>query len=453
MKRSPVWLERLYIVLLLIVFGGIVLHAPISVGLSTVWPDLAFVIKAWKEILLGFAFLAGVVIITIKGEWGVFRRPLFYAIGAFAVLNILLIPLYFTGLQATLAGLIINLRFLLFFTLVYIALKLFPQYQKIFARVFIAGALVVTGFAMLQVTVLPADFLSRLGYGESTIMPYLTVDQNEAYVRINSTLRGPNPLGAYAVVVMSLLLAYIIRPLLKNKRDIINRFKNLQKHEAAILLVLGVGSVVALWFSYARSAAVAALIAVAIILLVLYGRRINKLMWISLATTALIFGAGVYALKDTQFVSQVILHEDPLEGNDINSNDGHAASVAEGVDRMLRQPLGAGIGSTGSASLLGDDPIIIENQYLFIAHEVGWLGLGLFLYINYLVLAGLWKKRADWFSLGVFASGVGLAVAGLFLPVWADDTVSLIWWGLAAMALAVPVGLKVKRTKLNNEVK
>jgi hypothetical protein len=32
------------------------------------------------------------------------------------------------------------------------------------------------------------------------------------------------------------------------------------------------------------------------------------------------------------------------------------------------------------------------------------------------------------------ASGIGLALIGLLLPVWVDDTVSIVWWGLAAIA-------------------
>ena len=103
---------------------------------------------------------------------------------------------------------------------------------------------------------------------------------------------------------------------------------------------------------------------------------------------------------------------------------------------MVHQPFGAGIGSTGSASLYGAQPLIVENQYLFIAHEVGWIGLALFLIIFVKILQQLWKRRADWLALGVFASGIGLALIGLLLPVWVDDTVAIIWWGLAAVAIA-----------------
>jgi hypothetical protein len=72
---------------------------------------------------------------------------------------------------------------------------------------------------------------------------------------------------------------------------------------------------------------------------------------------------------------------------------------------------------------------------LFIAHEAGWLGLLLFIAIFGLVMVRLWHARADWLALGVFASGIGLALIGLLLPVWVDDTVAIVWWALAAVAI------------------
>ena len=105
------------------------------------------------------------------------------------------------------------------------------------------------------------------------------------------------------------------------------------------------------------------------------------------------------------------------------------------MERLAQQPLGAGVGSTGSASLYTDSPVIIDNQYLFIAHEAGWLGLALLITIFVVIMVRLWHGRKNWLALGVFASGIGLALIGLLQPVWVDDTVAIIWWGLAAIAL------------------
>jgi len=231
----------------------------------------------------------------------------------------------------------------------------------------------------------------------------------------------------------------------------LRRPRTFSKKEQIIAGILAAGSVVALWASYSRSAAVAAVVAVGIILLIVYGRRISRPIWISIVVVGIALTGSLVAFRETQFVSQVILHEDPSEGNAVNSNDGHAESLKDGTTRMLQQPLGAGIGSTGSASLQGDEPVIIENQYLFVAHENGWVGLALFLLITYYVLLGLWQRRAQWLALAVFASGAGIALAGLFLPVWVDDTVSIIWWGLAALVLAAPIVASKKQKKVSKK--
>lgn len=422
-------IQKLLIGLVATIFGGIVLHAPISVGLGTLFPDYSLLIKSWKEILLGVAFVLLVVELVRRDKWRDYMNPLFWLIAAYAALHLLLIPFFDIGLESVLAGLLINLRFLLFFVVVYGVVRLYPDSHKLLLKVFWSGVVVVVGFAVLQLTVLPHDFLKYIGYGPETISPYLTIDENMDYIRILSTLRGPNPLGAYLGIVLAAITAYWA----------INRPK-LEKGRQALLVLGWVLAFSGLWASHSRSAILAAGLVVAIVLAAVYARKITKPVWLALAALALVLGGALYVYRDSDFVSHVILHEDPNEGNNVNSNDGHAASLVDGWDRMLRQPFGAGVGSTGSASLLGDhDSLIIENQYLFVAHEAGWIGLVLFIVIFVMVMQALWRRRSNWLALAVFASGVGMAFIGILLPVWVDDTVSIIWWGLAAMVLARPM--------------
>ena len=452
MDKQNVAAKRRYSVLdyaiigsLLVVFGGVVLHAPLSVWLSTMWPQHELLIKSWKEIILGLAFLLIVVKLTTAKRWGLVRNKYMGAIALFAALNAALVPFSLAknggsggGEGAAIAaGILINLRFLLFFALVFVAIRLYPRLVKPFVIVFTAGAVIVVGFAVLQLTVLPVDALKAIGYSESTIMPYLTVDQNPNYVRINSTLRGPNPLGLYAATVVTLVLAIWFRVR-----------RPFRLGEKIGLWLLGGGAVVTLWASYSRSAVLAMLVAVACILFAVYGKRLHRKVWLGLAILVVVLGGSLYAFRDSQFVSQVVLHEDPLEGNSVNSNEGHISSLVDGVRRLVTQPLGGGIGSTGSASLLGNSPLIIENQYLFVAHENGWPGLALFLAISYFVLVETWRRRRSWLALGVFASGAGIMVAGLFLPVWTDDTISIVWWGLAAVAVAMTTQAPMRAQKL-----
>lgn len=420
---------------MLVIFGGIVIHAPLSVGLGTLFPDLGLLIKSWKEILLLIAGSMAIILVIDTNSWRMFMNDVMIRIAAlYTVLHLLMAAALLTGPTATLAGLAIDLRYVVFFVLVYVCLYLAPFYRKRFLQVAGVGAVIVVGFGVLQLF-LPADILKYIGYGKNTIQPYLTVDENPDYIRINSTLRGPNPLGAYAVIVLSLLAAAIVKGKVALRRS-----------KEMVYIGLGlVSTMLVLWVSYSRSALLAVGAALGIVVLIAGRQWLSRRVWIIGCVLLCALAGGIIVGREHSLVTNVILHENPDGGSAVSSNDGHLESLKIGTQRMVRQPVGAGIGSTGSASLFTEEPLILENQYLFIAHEVGWLGLGLFIALFCLICRRLWHSRRDWVSLGVFASGSGLALIGLLQPVWVDDTVAIIWWGLAAIAIASG-GQHVRRT-------
>jgi hypothetical protein len=422
---SP-WLQRFYNTTLLLIFGLIVLHAPMSVWLGTTFEGYDLLIKSWKEILM--VVLAPVAVYLLWRNRPVAREllrdKLLWLIGAYGALHLLLVAVFRSDAASEFAGLAIDLRYVLFFVLVYIALKLQPNLKKRFLRVGLVAAAVVLAFSLLQIFVLPKDALSTIGYGDDTIAPYITIDQNEDYVRINGTLRGPNPLGAYMVIIMAVVSASVL-------------YKKLTRKRIAALAVIMTAPAMALWSSHSRSAWLAAAAALLVVgFASLARRKVPYLKYLAVAAVCLlvIVGSALYVFRYSSFVQNTVLHVNPESSVSSKSNVEHAASLIVGTDRALRQPFGGGVGSTGSASLLTDSPTIIESQYLFVAHETGWLGIGLFLAITYVLLWRLWRRRENALALGVFAAGIGLVLIGLLLPVWADDTVSLVWWGLAAVA-------------------
>lgn len=426
---------KIYAVILLVIFGGIVLHAPFSVWIGTLLPDFDLLIKAWKEILMIPAAALAKWLVWRRGIWRELARDRIMQLTAlYIALHGLVAAAMLTGLQATLAGLAIDLRFVIFFALVYVLMKLAPEYKNRFIQVGAAGAVVVVGFGVMQLF-LPADILTHIGYGDSTIKPYMTVDENPDYIRINSTLRGPNPLGAYIVIIISLLVAAALRARL-----------DLRQPKVAFKFGLaGLASLVVLWVTYSRSAVAAAGLAAMLVAAVGARHLVSRKVWITGSVVLFALAGGVFLGRDSSFVTNVILHENRDGGSAVTSNQAHVDSLRVGVGRMLEQPVGAGVGSTGSASLMTDSPLIIENQYLFVAHEVGWFGLVLFLAIFSTILYKLWQQRQDWLSLGVFASGIGLGLIGVLLPVWVDDTVSIVWWGLAAVVIG---SWSAKKSKL-----
>jgi hypothetical protein len=417
-------LEKLYLGILVVIFAGIVLQAPISVGFGTLFPHYDLLIKSWAEILMLVASVLSIILLNRKDNLSILKEPLMIGIGIYATVHILLVFVFGGSLNGVAAGLIIDLRYVLFFVLVYIAMRLYPNYKVTFIKAGIVGALVVLIFAVLQVFVLPADILKYIGYNTHTIAPYLTVDQNNAFVRIDSTLRGPNPLGAYAGIILALLTGFW----LKGKRTV-------SKRTTFILIILSASGLVAVWASYSRSAVIGVLVAVGIVLVTALLHKLSRRVLIG-AGVVIVVGLSAFALTShSNFFSNVVLHNNPMGGSSTKSDQGHVSSLQSGMGLLLSQPFGAGIGSTGSASLYTKSPLIIENQYLFIAHEIGWFGLAFYILIFIGILTRLWQRRNDWLALGVFASGIGLVIIGLLLPVWVDDTVSIVWWGLAALAI------------------
>lgn len=420
-------IERVLLGILLFIGAAIVIHTPVTLWLGTQMPGAELFIKAWKEVLMGVALLLLMYAAAQRNMIDTLLQDRLIQLAlVYAGIHFLMIMIFQNGLHTAGAGLLIDLRYVLYFVVVYGFLRVFPVYRRPFVVTLLGGAVVVLGFALLQLFVLPKDILATIGYSKQTISPYLTVDENPDYVRINSTLRGPNPLGAYAAIVLGVVAATVVR-------------WKLARRGWLIAGVVAAAAGLTLWASYSRSSVIGAAIAVMLILIVSATPTIRRRLGFLFVAMTIVAAGLVAAFRHTDFVANVILHDNPTTGARIDSNTGHAESLAYGIDRMIHQPLGAGVGSTGSASLMGDKPLIIENQLLFIAHEVGWIGLVLFLWLFYEILRRLWRRRRSALALGVLGGGVGLTAIGLLLPVWVDDTVSIVWWGLAAVAVAGPV--------------
>lgn len=423
-------IEQLVGGLLVAIMVGVVIHAPLTVWLGSLFPAVATPIKAWKEVLLGLAVLGlGLALVRRRAwrhqDWRRLPWWVWWAIGL--ILIHLAMMIWWRGpFAAVVAGGLIDLRFVVYALVVYGLVRLCPAWRPLLIGAAVAGAVVVVGFGVAQLW-LPPDILAGIGYGPGTIMPYLTIDQHPDFIRINSTLRGPNPLGIYAgLVLVAVTVWWSARQL---------RLRPWYQHLAAGVTALAAGAV--LYASHSRSAWVAAAVALVVVGAVRWLPLVRRVPWWGwLVVAGLVVGAGWLVLSNQQLTSTVILHENPDGGSALKSNSEHLRSFNDGIERLARQPLGAGVGSTGSASLLGSQPLIIENYYLLVAHEAGWLGLASFIGLMVAVLAGLWQRRRDHVALVIVATGVGIALACLVLPVWADDTVSLVWWGLAAVALA-----------------
>ncbi len=401
-------------------------HAFLSVWLSSLVGHYT-AIRLWKEVLLVICVVGVLVLLATdqRIRSHTLTRRLVQLILLYVVVNLVWGTIAFghhaVNAKAFGYGLIVNLRFLVFFLVTWAMALRMARLRVHWQWMVLWPAVIVVFIGLLQAFVLPNNFLSHFGYGPHTIAPYETINHNNHYIRIMSTLRGANPLGAYLLIPISLLTILLLRG------------KRLALYSGLLLAAL-----ITLFFSFSRSAWIGAVLSIATVVgLSIRSTRARNIS-LALAAAVLVIGAtlGVAFRHNTRF-ENFVLHTQKHSAVKTTSNAGHVSALRNGLSDVAHEPLGRGTGTAGPASAYNNHPArIAENYYVQVGQETGWLGLVLFLLINAGVGYLLWCRREHPLALSLFASFIGLCFINLLSHAWADDTLAYIWWGLAGIAMA-----------------
>jgi hypothetical protein len=316
-------------------------------------------------------------------------------------------------------GVLIDLRYFAFFLAVLVVAVRAPRLRRLAPKLVLVPAAVVVTFGLLQRFVLPHDFLKHFGYNDATISPFETIDHKLKYPRIQSTLRGANLLGAYTIIVWTIILSYL------------RRYRLL----AASVAVLAV-----LFLSGSRGAWIGALAAALVLgFLEIPGRR-HKQLTLVIGVVVLLLGSGsIYLLRNNDFVQNTVFHSDEHSQSTVSSNAAHLSASSTALKEIVREPLGRGPGTAGPASVYNSEEPgrIAENYFLQIGQELGWIGLGLYIAIYTLTGRRLWLRRNEPLGRALFAAFVGLTCVAFLMHIWADETIAFLFWGLTAIALSI----------------
>lgn len=409
-----------------LILAVIPFHAFLTVWLSSLVGHYT-ALRLWKEALLFLLILGGLWILAQDKllrqkfiHWRVSQLIVAYSLLSIAW-GFTAYGLHKVTAKALGYGLVVNLRFLAFFLAVWVIAAKTDRLRRPWRKLLLWPAAIVIIFAILQELVLPYNFLGHFGYNSHTILPYQTINLNLNYLRVFSTLRGANPLGAYLVVITSALAVMWLR----------------HKIHRRWLGLFGLAALAALAFSYSRAAWLGlglGLFFLAVVSIKNNAARRNVLVVASLVIA--IGGASTLALRNNTTFQNLFFHTQNHAASSVSPNQQHASDLRSGLHDVAHQPLGQGVGTAGPASVYNSKPRIAENYFIQIAQETGWLGLALLIAIGYLVAAGLWARRADELALSLLVSFVGLIVVACFSHAWTDDTLAYLWWGLAGIALA-----------------
>ncbi len=410
-----------------LVFLVLVVALPLSTPI-TVWAGSnsnIFIVSAWKEILL--ALTMPVVLYILASE----PKARVYLLRDRSVqLSLVLILLYlmmtivgWRGLE-TIAGLAIGTRFLYVYLIARLVGCFDTDFWRVFARYLIAVAAVVALLGVLQVTILPRDFLAHFGYdlpGTDTagIPPAYHLITGSELERAQSTLRGPNVLGAFLLLPILLVFGWSQTKKARSNKPL----------SYGLISLMGL----AVLLSYARSAWLGLMIGTGVILMV--GKR-RWLRWQVIALVLIVTaGMGmIFVLRDSGLGRSILLHADPETGTSI-SNQGHLEASTQALRQIVDQPLGTGVGSAGPASTLTNksDAKVAENYYLQVGQEIGILGAILFGWLTLYLGLHFYHYRLRTIALVMLASLGALTICNLLLHTWSEEAVAMTWWALAGL--------------------
>lgn len=396
------------------------LHAFLAISLGKLTGHQA-ILQSWKEVGLAVAAVAAWAIFFTNKQvkQRVAKQPAAWTAKAFIVVALIITAIsHSVGFYSVLLGVKTTLGFLVLF----VAVQATEFTQKRW-NTLIKGLLAVSSaiglFAIAQVYLLPADWLTRFGYGTSTVLPFHLVDPAVASIRIIASFSGPNQLGSFMII-----------PLL------ISFWLVLQKKWLAILPLLLTSF--ALFHSYSRSAWIGTLIGLFMVLLIRLQGWWKLTLFAplaALAVTASILSGPVKAM--TTNLTFYVFHGQFVDGHTNGSDSNRLSNAQYGITKIQTRPQGYGLGTAGPASKNTAQPIITENSYLQIGIETGIIGLLLFIATVVLTIYALWGQRLFvGEAVPLLAALIGLSATNMFLHTWADSATALVLWGLMGYCLA-----------------
>lgn len=408
-------------------------------ALLTVWAGSNFghytTFRLWVEYVALLAGLGAIwlIIFDNKVRLNTIKHKLSWLIVAYVIVDIAsglyAFSRHHVSTKALAYGLLDDIRFLAFFVICWVLALRTDRFVKRWYKLAIYPAVVVVLFGVLQMFVLPANFLVHFGYGPHTIRPFETINHNTHYIRILSTLRGANPLGTYLILPLSALAVLLLK---------------YPKSWNWTKLILALGIVIVLVGSYSRAAWIGAILALIVVALsvvhkqqlVLYRRQ----LLIAASVLVIVALSAIVGLSSSAYLDNLVFHSQAHSRSPISSDQAHLSALSSGLNDMIKHPLGEGAGTSGPASVYNHKrpALIPENYYLEVGDESGWLGASLFLAINAGLGYLLWRRRDHPLALTLLAAFIGISFTNLFSLAWTDDTIAFIWWGLAGVALALP---------------
>lgn len=420
-------------------FWALLIYMPFHIFLSQSLSLATGGLEIWKvakDVILAVLVLFTVCLVYLRR---VYNRTfaILLGLGTVYALFHLLIWAFNTDNHptSTILGTVYNLRLPAFLLLGAGAILLNPGKFAISLvfKIVLTVSTLVAALAIVQYF-LPPDILTNLGYGiERGARAAFFIDDHPDLMRVMSTLREPNALGAYLLLPIAALVLLL--------------FKVKEKLRKVLIVLLAL-HLAALFLTFSRSAWLAAGLSVFLVIFIEKRQAVTmfvKRLWPAIIVLVILAVIGLFSLRSTEFFQSYVVHTTDLATSEDNSTELHFLLARQGVEAILEHPLGYGPGTAGLASIQSSSPLLTENYYIQIAYEVGIFGFGVFVAITVVVYRKIWARR-DTIGMVLIACFWGYVVTNMLLHSWSNEAIAAQWWLLAGLAvIAIDQGKSVKK--------
>jgi hypothetical protein len=237
------------------------------------------------------------------------------------------------------------------------------------------------------------------------------------YTRVGSVLFDFLNLGFYLLLPFAFAVERTVRD-------------GLRSMAGAVLLLTGS----AIIFTQTRAAVIGALIIGLIAVRPAAGKSVDRRLQYGFVLS-IIF---VLALPVAAYTGLTERSTSALSGDE-ESATSHWDSLNNGIQGVVENPIGRGLGtSAGVGQRFTDSAFITENYYLQMGIEIGVIGMIMFILLTITVIRYLNRaaRRVPDLPLGAMRLAmIGLAIGAVLLHTWTEFAVSWTAWGLAGAVL------------------
>lgn len=389
----------------------------VHIGLPS---SVLLAISVWKEIVLV------VLLISLTRQW----KVQFYLTDVLILVYVLYNFLFVLRSESPVVG-FYGLRGIVEpFAFYYLGRKLpmtSARLSKLIGILALVGV-IVSIFGFVQATFLGRDFLMKYRAVDGILSnSHMAALGARRVIRASSTFTSPNHLGMYLAILMVISLG------------VLNQAKKVNFKIIIVTLILLGG----LLLTFSRSSWLALFVGV----LVLFSLRlrIRKRLFIFFAILGIVALPVGLSLDVFQRISETLTLEDP-------SAAGKIPSILNGIELVIENPLGIGLGMSGPRSTRFMEVLTYhsESYYVLMAIEIGVIGLGLYLSLLLGVVVDLYRinrivtaPEYKGLTLGVIAAVIGVSAGVMFLPSLQELVIAGLLWFF--------IGLSMKLSPSNQE--